>query len=387
MQDLVELTEKYINRTLTEKERERLKKLMLQKKGNRTLFKEQLVSYSQNQLFHDFDSMKAFEDFEPILDAPKSTLHKTKKWLPYAAAVAVAFLILSNVLFPGKNPLSPEKQMVGSLPSNPDGDNIVLTLADGSQKILDGYESSTVVEGNGSPIFKTTSSGLDYTPVANTQAYGYHKIYVPNGQKFNITLADGTKIWLNSGSTLTFPPRFNTALDHRMVHLKGEAYFDVAGNKDFPFIVNVNDLNIKVLGTEFNVCAYEEHKQVSTTLIEGAVSLYDGNTSGKKVILRPDQQGSFDKFNKSFTKKQVDVGLFTAWMQNKMVFSDMPMHRILQNIERTYNVNITNENTTIANERFTGEFDVEDIETIFKVLSTSIHFEYEIHHHQITIKK
>lgn len=386
MQNLTALTEKYINRTLTKKERKKLKKLVLEKKENLTYFKQKLVERSQDQLYHDFDATAAFEMFEPILGSQKSKSHQIKKWLPYAASFVGVLAVLAMV-FPSKKSIETDTTIAEAQEQILKEDKIILTLEDGTKKILDSNHNATVAVNNGTPIVKTTNYGLDYTPANKTTSTGHHKIYIPHGQKFNITLSDGTKVWLNSGSTLTFPSRFDKASSNRMVYLEGEAYFDVAEDKSFPFIVNVNDLNIKVLGTEFNVTAYGANNAITTTLIEGSVNLSDENQPNNTITLKPNQQGSFDKFNKELVSKKVDVSYFTAWMQNKIVFRGTPMQQILQNIERTYNVSIDNKNEVISNKRFTGEFDVEDIQTVFKVLSTSINFEYEIAQNKITIKK
>lgn len=386
MQKLAELTEKYINRALTKKERESLKKLVLENKKNLNFFKENLVGRSEHQLFHDFDSNTAFEAFEPMLDAQKYRSIIFKKWLPYAASfiglIAVLAIVFQNTQ------VQPINDSVTEVQQQKNSDNnIVLTLADGTQKILSSNQSTTIAEKDGKPIVRTTNSGLDYTPAEETNSLGHHKIYIPNGQKFHLTLSDGTKVWLNSGSTLTFPSRFNKTAGNRMVYLNGEAYFDVAEDKSFPFIVNVDDLNIKVLGTEFNVTAYEGQQAVATTLVEGSVNLSDANQTNNAIQLTPNQQGSFDRYSKKLDAKPVKVDFYTAWMQNKIVFRDMPMNQILSQIERTYNVNISNENKGISKARFTGEFDVENIETIFKALSTAINFEYEINSNRIVIKK
>lgn len=386
MQNLAALTEKYINGTLTKKERNTLKKLVLKKKENLDYFKQKLVGRSQHQLYHDFDATAAFETFESILDAKSPKGFGIRRWLPYAASFLGILMVLA-IAFLRKDLLPTTTEITDSEKQATEVNKIMLTLADGSKKILDSHHNATVVEKDGTPVVRTTNYGLDYTPASNTNTKGHHKLYIPNGQKFNVTLSDGTKVWLNSGSTLTFPPRFDEGSENRTVYLEGEAYFDVAEDKSFPFIVNVNDLNIKVLGTEFNVSAYQQNHTVATTLVEGSVSLYDGNTANNKIILKPNEQGSFDKFHKTLVAKRVDVEHYTAWMQNKIVFNDMPMTQILQNLERTYNVNIINKNVAIGKEQFTGEFDVEDIETIFKALSTSINFEYEIEQNQIIIKK
>ncbi|NQZ45394.1 MAG: FecR domain-containing protein [Flavobacteriaceae bacterium] len=386
MQELAVLTEKYIKRTLTQNERDRLKNMVLKNKKNFSYFKQQLAAKSQHQLYHDFDVASAFEAFEPLLsDAVPSKKRPLRRWMPYAAAL-IGVVLAVAVVFRDGNPMNRDTLADAPQIQTQDEENIVLTLADGTEKIL-GTATKNVALNRGGKLQTEGNDELDYSVGEAAFDRGYHKLYIPNGQKFHVTLSDGTKVWLNSGSTLTFPPRFEASAENRIVYLEGEAYFDVAEDKDFPFIVTVNDLNVKVLGTEFNVSAYRQQAAVATTLIEGSVRLYDGNSSTNSIQLHPNEQGTFDKYDKTLSAQEVDVQLFTAWMENRVVFNDMPLSQILQILERTYNVDIVNENTTIGEEKFTGEFDVEDIQTIFKALSTSINFDYELEPHRITIKK
>ena len=261
-----------------------------------------------------------------------------------------------------------------------DKNAIIHTLPDGSEELFVSKDP------NGSSTSFDKTVELDYQNIAEPVADGIHQMYVPHGQKMKLTLSDGTRVWLNSGSSFSFPSQFLNE-GQRLVSLQGEAYFEVEKDENLPFIVKTDKMNIEVLGTEFNVSAYSDDSMIATTLVEGSVSLYEDNLKEERIILRPNQQGTFDKNTSNLVSTNVDVTLFTAWKNNKIVFKDLTMGQILKQIERAYDVEVKNDNETIILEKFTGEFDNESVETIFKALSTSLSFTYEIQQQHVHIKK
>jgi len=241
-----------------------------------------------------------------------------------------------------------------------------LKLADGTIKVIgkDKKELSYIQE------------------TSKKEELAYNELIVPRGEVFKIILSDSTIVWLNADSKLRYPKFFLKNLDTRK-----EAYFDVAHNTEQPFIVETNSIDVKVLGTQFNVSSYPNHEVISTTLVKGSVSINEKNKQENSILITPDQQASFNKNSNELSSKFVNTENYTAWIQKRIVFDKMPFAHILEKIERTYNVNIQNNNEELNKELFTGEFDVENIETIFKALSTSINFEYDITKNQIIIKK
>ena len=171
-----------------------------------------------------------------------------------------------------------------------------------------------------------------------------------------------------------------------MVQLEGEAFFDVAHNKNKPFMVITKGVHVEVLGTKFNVSSYANEKFINTTLVEGSVNAIDANNANNSIVIKPGFQASFQKEIMDMTSKKVNTLDYTSWMEKVITFNDTPFENLIATIERTYNVQIINENEQIKNERFTGEFDIENIETIFKALSSNFYFEYEINNNKITIK-
>lgn len=179
----------------------------------------------------------------------------------------------------------------------------------------------------------------------------FHEIVVPKGQISEFVFEDGTHVWINSGSTLRLPASQNPI--SREVFLEGEAYFDVAKNPERPFVVHTNALDVKVLGTSFNIQAYSDLPYLETTLIEGSVEIL--NTSQVKLAeLKKGELLSFSKLEKTGKIEKVDTAPFYAWRDGKLVFKDKPLGEIAKQLERWYNVDIVFADNSIRDFRFSG---------------------------------
>ena len=170
----------------------------------------------------------------------------------------------------------------------------------------------------------------------------YSKITSPKGSRTSFELPDGSKVWLNNGSSLGFPIRFTG--DYRMLELTGEAYFEVVHNQDMPLIVRSNDIQVKVHGTEFNVMAYPEDENIEVTLQSGSVSLQKVNMKNNRIQnlikLKPNQHAVFNKKQKELSYMTIKPDKFTSWKDGKLIFIDDPISQIMKRLERWYNVDI-----------------------------------------------
>lgn len=238
-------------------------------------------------------------------------------------------------------------------------------------------------------------------------AIRYQKIYVPYGSKTKLELPDGTKVTLNSGSSLKYPLQFG--IKTRDVFLEGEAYFDVKKDKTKPFYVNTAGIHIKVLGTSFNVKSYPEEKTVETTLITGSVQIYsDKNmkTDANPILLKPNQKAIYTKStgfiaNQNITDSKkaeakvriepirvqsiVKTELFTSWKDNRLEFDNELFRDVIVKMERWYNVEVDVNNSALKEARFSGKFDKENIEQAMKALVVVTPFRYEINKNKIRI--
>lgn len=198
----------------------------------------------------------------------------------------------------------------------------------------------------------------------------------PRGEKSNVVLPDGSKVWLNANSKLVYHSFEDT---ERKVELTGEAYFEVAHLEKTPFVVKTADCIVTVLGTKFNVMAYKEFGRNEITLIEGSVRV---NSAGSQKILRPEQMLVL-KDHKMETK-DVNSSLFTGWVENKFNFKNIPLTELIKRLENWYDLDITLENKTGKEVNFTGTFKNE--ETIWQVLD-AIKIYVPIHYKRTNLRK
>jgi len=216
----------------------------------------------------------------------------------------------------------------------------LLTLADGSTIRLDEADNGLLSNKNGVMIKKMDNGELVYEvdesiPLDKDGNIAKNTISIPRGGKYQLTLPDGSKVWLNSGSTLIYPAVF--VGDTRTVTLMGEAYFEVAHNTQQPFIVKALDNEITVTGTHFNVSAYRDAREIKTTLVEGGVVVTKNNT---RLTLAPGQQAISPFESNEIQKLDVDPFYALAWIKGYFVFEDQDIKAIMNEVARWYNVEI-----------------------------------------------
>ena len=163
----------------------------------------------------------------------------------------------------------------------------------------------------------------------------YHTLRVPAGADYQVTLADGTKVWLNCESTLRYPVEFGN--EKREVYLDGEGYFEVNKATEWPFIVNAEQMRVKVTGTKFNVKSYSTEPIAHTTLVEGSVWAYTGQT---QVQLNPSEQFRYDRGTGMTSVQKVDTELYTGWIEGMFVFRNQRLEDVMSDLARWYNMTI-----------------------------------------------
>lgn len=278
-------------------------------------------------------------------------------WGRYAAAIVLplaigAFWLMNKEKPRGQVPVEIATITPGSVKAR-------LELADGRKVELDNGTQLRIQEVGGTEI-ETSEKMIKYTGKDSvTVGERFNTLIVPRGGEYALELADGSRVWLNSGSTLKYPVNF--AGEERKVEMTGEGYFEVAKNAEKPFIVAVNGVDVRVLGTSFNISAYRE--EVVTTLVEGKVLLKRGTDS---VVLSPDQQGVWSKEKKGFEIKQVDARGYTLWKDGIFCFENVDLETILDDMARWYNVNIFYVNPGLKSMRFSVE--IKRYETIDRIL-------------------
>lgn len=206
---------------------------------------------------------------------------------------------------------------------------------------------------------------------------------VPAGDKVQLTLPDKSSVKLNSERSLSYA----YVNGKRVARLKGEGYFQVSKDRKHPFVVQVGNLNIEVLGTCFNVYSYEENDFVETSLIEGSVRLYDSKSPSESFILKPSQKAIYSKNNGKISFHNTDNVKETAWTQNHLVFESEKLGSVFQKIERWYGVHIDLLCPEIANDQISGSFKDEQLPYVMEALKFQYGFNYEITGNNVTINK
>ncbi|GAB6864439.1 FecR family protein [Bacteroides acidifaciens] len=199
-----------------------------------------------------------------------------------------------------------------------------------------------------------------------------------------VNLPDGTSVTLNHYSTLTYPERFKT--DNREVELNGEAYFEVSKDKKHPFIVQTDAVDVRVLGTHFNVDAYRDSRDVRTTLLTGSVAVSNKSNS-EHMILKPNEIAIYNKVEKKLTRKLlVDATDEISWRHGEFIFDDVPLSDIARKLSNSFGTTIQITDSALQNYRISARFpNGEDLETILSVLQDAGYFNYSHNNNQITI--
>lgn len=383
------LIDKFIDGSISSEEREILERWVLENEANMSFFKSCLKE-SKRRIPADFDADLAYRRFSETLKSKKKAPKPFRTKLKYAAVIVLLLsigVLAKRQLFPDSSETS--ITVVESDKKAPVGNDIVIKLADGTTKVLNSEGNETVTDANGNIVATKGGNSLAFDDAKELAGNSpiYNEVFIPHGQIFKLKLSDGTLVWLNAGSKLRFPQSFVDSDENRMVYLEGEAFFDVAKNRDRPFVVNTQEVDVKVLGTKFNISSYETDDYIATTLTEGSVGVYETRTPENGIRLIPSFQASYDKFGNNFSKAKVDTDIYTAWMQDRLVIDNLKFPEILVRLERRYAVKFVNNAESLDDEIYKGEFVDEDIESVLKTISLSTPFSYEIDQNVITITK
>lgn len=202
------------------------------------------------------------------------------------------------------------------------------------------------------------------------------EVEAPAGSRMHIEMSDGTKVFLNHGSKLKYPYRFDG--DFRKVFLTGEAYFEVAHNTKVPFIVGTNRLDVKATGTAFNVSAYPDDDAVETTLVEGKVILYEKKSNSEIKALTPGECLKFDAQKNTYSLEAGNTLKYTAWKDGLLVFKNDSVENIAKKLARWYNIDVEITNENITDYPFTATFTDETLPQVLELLSLATPVSYQL---------
>ena len=378
---IAELIAKRLEGKLTEEEDLRLNEWKYDNQENLALY-HKLSKNPESNYFKNEDQLegvKSDEIWQNINNNIKQKKTRTfrTEFIKYAASLIVigisVFFLIDSL---------PQKQTSKIAVITPRKNQALLIREEGEPIVLDEFlklkeDGLEINNTDGHLVYKSNNKAISKEKVST------NSIIIPKGGEYNLTLSDGTKIWLNSHSKLKYPTRFTGK--ERIVELEGEAYFDVSKNKDFPFIVKMNGIQIKVLGTSFNVNAYSDEDEIITTLVEGKVEVSD-ILREQKEILTPNDQYSINIHNGNYKKTIVDTDIFTAWKDGRFVFNNEKLENIMVRLSRWYNVEVFFQNNESKNIRFSGDLArYEDFNSILEMIEMTEKVKFNIKNRSVLV--
>lgn len=382
------LLEKYLTGGLTQEE----KGLFLQlaeEPANRTILEEALkeAMLTDKYLF----PVPAVQT-ERFIERLTLALHEQQatRVVPFyrrwQTAAAIVLLLGVGAYFYSRysSPSRPLKVVQTTRPAHdaPPGQNgAVLTLDDGSQVVLDSTGNGVVATQNGAKVILNNGQ-LSYNQGAASNERSYNTMTTPKGRQFKLVLPDGTKVWLNAASSLRYPTAFSG--NERKVEITGEAYLEVAPMANMPFKVTVNNqLDVLVLGTSFNINAYQDEKMVRTTLLSGSIQV---SAPGAKtpVMLQPGHQASLHPSGK-LTVSSADEEQVLAWKNGNFHFDRADIQTIMRQIARWYDVEVIYED--IPEKSFSGTIPRNvNVSKVFKILELTGNVHFSIDGNKVTVR-
>lgn len=307
-----------------------------------------------------------------------AVVKKFNAWYRIVAAAVILMAIGTGLYFYQKqNPISTGKSQIAK-EIKPGGNNAFLILANGKKINLNQISNGEIVKQAGLVITKAADGQLVYTALENESKnqetkLAYNTIETPKGGQYQINLPDGTKVWLNAASSLKYPTQFLG--QERKVELKGEGYFEVAKDKTKPFKVITDKQEIQVLGTHFNVNAYNDEDDIKTTLLEGSVRVQVNQSAGFKV-LKPGQQSILK--GQEIDVKSVDIDEAIAWKNGYFLFNKEEMHSAMRKLSRWYNIDVVY-NGNLDDIYFEGTFSrTNTLEQSLEILELAGSFNFKI---------
>lgn len=299
-----------------------------------------------------------------------------------AAVVIIGVFLAVRLYVPEEKNLPAGKEMVQGRRG------VVLTLSNGRQvDVLSDSVELIDEAGNDMKISKRDHREIVYErsdSLTDSEEFvlAYNEILVPAGERFSLQLSDGTRVWINSESSLRYPVRFGQG--QREVEVRGNVYFEVTKDKARPFIVSGREMVTEVLGTSFEVNLYGDRGEVSATLVEGKVRVVTG---GHAVTMKPDEQVVFDQVSGKIEVMRVDAANLVRWKDGVLVIDNESFDDVVWKLERWYGVSIVNETGKKFSQHFSGEFDREDIRAAIETICVNLGIQYQTDGDRIILQK
>jgi len=381
------LIERLLDGSITPAEKQQLAQWLLDDSNEEQLHSIMERAWSDFQPGQTLPAGKADQILESILQPSIHRIEPRKKSLilyRLAAAAVLIFAILTGAgiyLVHKQSAPSPIAATTGKDVAPPSATKAVLTLSDGSRIDLDSAGKGNIATQYTTSVIKQDDGTITYDPGDQTTSETvYNTLTVPRGSRIaQLTLSDGTKVWLNAGSSLRYPVAF-TGPD-RKVEITGETYFEVAQDKLHPFVVTKGDNEIKVLGTHFNVNAYDEEGPMKVTLLEGSVRI---TSASGNSLLRPGEMAVMDQGKNIDILNNADLDRIMAWKNGYFNFSNADIRTVMRELSRWYGLELVFNNVT--NERFHIEINRDiPLSKVLRILEMTDKIHFTISGNKVTV--
>jgi ferric-dicitrate binding protein FerR (iron transport regulator) len=304
-----------------------------------------------------------------------------RRRLVYGSLVAA---IIAGVIITGISVFLSKEETTPAItaqqkPLVPGSNKAMLTLADGTLIPLDSANNGALAQ-QGNTQVVNTNGALSYKAGNHTDKVLYNTVATPHGGQYQLTLADGSQVWLNAASSIRFPTAFTGR--ERVVEITGEVFFEIAPQADKPFHVKVNDMQVNVLGTSFNIMAYPDEQAIKTTLVDGAVQLTHGSTTS---VLKPGLQASLSAQDARFIISPADMEQTLAWKEGRFRFRNTNIRTIMRQLSRWYNIEVSYQGD-VSDVDLTGVISRrEEAEKLLKALEATQRVQFQIDGNKVTV--
>lgn len=383
--DIAVLVGKYLADHLTEEERARLEEWVARSERNRRWFlrvTDEKYRTRKEGRVRLVNVEKGWQDLQ-AKRTRKAGKHLWIRWGRYAAILVLP--LLAGVLLFRQYQVE-ETPVVKTATIMAGTSKAMLIMANGVSISLEQQQKQVVEEENGTKIdLKEHHVVYENAVGEGDEALVYNELVIPRGGEYTLTLSDGTVVYMNADSKLRFPVKFGK--QSRVVELEGEAYFKVRRDVERPFMVKTSRVDVRVLGTEFNVSAYAEDSFIQTTLVSGSVKV-SAESEKEGVILQPGEQAEFNRITSEMQVAPTDVSCVTAWKDGKLRFQEKPLSEIMKIVARWYDVEVVYEDEEVKSYPFGCNFSRHaTIEPLLEVFGATGTIEIRVQGRKILISK
>ena len=343
---------------------------------------------SSTKEMSEYEVENLYLDFKKQLDRKQKTYQLISRSILKYAAILIIAISIGSIGFWGYY-RNQKPDVFASKIESPVNGKLQLHLSNGTSVDLE-KDDSKIALGSDQKLTIDNEKVIDLTKTSQADNLQMNELVVPFGKKSQLTLEDGTKVWLNAGSRMEFPTKFKS--DKREVTLQGEGYFEVAHNQKVPFFVNAGEIAVKVLGTRFDISAYKSDKLVETILLEGSVAIREQSAfrfMKKESILKPNQKASYNRNDGSIiVKEEPNAAYSIAWTEGWFKFHRQSIDEVLDKLQRYYNVQFEFNSEFPKEDLISGKLYLKDsIEQVMLTMQVVAKIQFRIDGNKIYVEK